>query len=388
MSSGWFPGGAANPGTVASPSGNQGSVQNKSDELLTKISEIESARGQDEEKIRAGLMATVIGAVTAAVALSLIPFESNFGSQLAGKVLADLMSPAYKVAYIEPIMNQLETIFRNKLARASNIVQGLQLGAIDTKTALDLCQHIGLDETSSALVVDLGLVKWLAAETKDDESIIHTYQRDLLTYNVAAAKIDLDDAIADQKAVVADLKKGLPDGQAAYQQARTVLTNLKKQRANQGVIIYGAAVNEATARINTKRSQLGLKPVLPGTQPFLPPVVGPPAPAPAPSPYIPERAFTDGQTVIVPRTAEEQAALQACTNHTSSSSDWATCSAYDLNHDGKITLSDLILFTTAKKGVVLAGDLRIDVTPHAWHYIVRVTGERDTEYAETELQAA
>jgi hypothetical protein len=314
---------------------NSDAHQASSDDVKSKVNSIAAQVAKDETAIQTETSALIAGLIASSIALSLIPFENNYGSELASGLIMKTVDPFVEYAINRPIADKLQGIFRTEHLNPRQYVTAMQYGVLDESTAEMLMKARGLADSDVLVAKALGNLQGYEKAATGDATLIKEYNTKLLDYQVLSKQYDYDDRITDQKAIIKELKSGLPDTQTDYNTARAALTTLKKERAAVASQVYGQAIQTAQTDLETLQAKFNVSAIQRTTVPT--PRPGGPVTAPSQNLYV------VGQVVLVAMPAYLLAQYQACLNSTTTSQNWPTCKQFDLNNDGKINLPDLSL---------------------------------------------
>lgn len=239
--------------------------------IMGHVKTVLDVREKDAATIKGMAEMVVMGEVTAACALSLVPMESNFGSFFGGMTLATLLRPLVEGAIVNPWLDIMHGIFPTRHINPRMLIQGVTAGTITENELIISAARAGFIDEDITDMVKLARANIFAANTKEDFATIATYKRDALQYTIAANKIDADENIASLKLQLKDADKQLaaqatiytPDPnvtQAIVIQANTPIalaiviikariTAQKKYRANIAAIVLSGEIAAAKARI-------------------------------------------------------------------------------------------------------------------------------------------
>jgi len=159
------------------------------------------------EAVRAGIQASILGAVGLAAALSMIPFESNFASHFAGSMLRDLASPGVSVAINAPVYDYLENLFPVKELAVRQLVQGIETGALSDADLIETAVDSGYKDREIVKLVKISKVARFTKETADDYTMLDRYQDAIISAQITNARTDIDDAIAAREAEIKEWQK-------------------------------------------------------------------------------------------------------------------------------------------------------------------------------------
>jgi len=179
---------------------------------------LEKYRGTPEA-IKAGIQAAIMAAVAGAAALSMIPFEANFGGEFAGRVLADLARPGYSAAITGPITDYLENIFPTRELNVRLLVTGLEKGALSDADVVETAVDAGIKNGEIVKLVKIAKIARFDRETADDYDMISRYQNALISAEIEFGRADIDQAITERYARVKELQTELRAAARAAAQA-------------------------------------------------------------------------------------------------------------------------------------------------------------------------
>jgi len=170
------------------------------EELLAKY------RG-DPVAIKAGIYSAVMGSVALTSALSMIPMQSNFASVFAGSVLRDLTSPGINKAITGPIGDYLDNIFPTGELNVRMLVTGIERGALTDEEVIDTAVDSGIKDKEILKLLKIAKICRFDRETRDDYSMLDRYQDAVISAQIAAARQEIDEAIADRQALIKEYQR-------------------------------------------------------------------------------------------------------------------------------------------------------------------------------------
>jgi hypothetical protein len=142
------------------PADNQKDANNAATSLSTTLNTVATKANADENTVRNDLVKAIAAETAAAVALSLIPFESNFGSVLAGQILSQLTRPAIDLAINEPLNEYLQGIFRFRHVNPNMLVRAAKSGLVAWSDVEVLLRRSGLMDGDIALMQLYAAKQW------------------------------------------------------------------------------------------------------------------------------------------------------------------------------------------------------------------------------------
>jgi len=167
---------------------------------------IQKYRGSPAD-VRAGIQAGIMAAAGTAAALSMIPFESNFGSVLAGRLLGDLLSPGMSVAVNGPTRDYLENIFPTSELNVRMLVTGIEGGALTAIDLIDTAVDAGIKDKEIKKLLKIAMHKAYDKETSDDFALVKRYRDTLITAEIEYGRAVIDQEITERYSALKELIK-------------------------------------------------------------------------------------------------------------------------------------------------------------------------------------
>jgi len=161
----------------------------------------------DAKAVRAGIQAAILAAVAVASAVSMIPFTDNFAAHFAGGLLRDLASPGVSVALNAPTRDYLENIFPTNELNVRMLVTGIEKGALTDEDVIDTAVDGGVKDKEIRKLLKIAKMARFDKETSADYAMIDRYQDAIISYQITSARAEIDDAIAERKALITEYKK-------------------------------------------------------------------------------------------------------------------------------------------------------------------------------------
>jgi len=161
----------------------------------------------DPVAVRAGIYAAIMGSVALTCALSMIPMQSNFASVFAGQVLRDLTSPGISKALSGPIGDYLDNIFPTGELNVRMLVTGIEKDALTDEEVIDTAVDSGIKDKEIVKLLKIAKICRFDRETRDDYALLDRYQDAVISAQVAAARQEIDEAIADRQALIKEYQE-------------------------------------------------------------------------------------------------------------------------------------------------------------------------------------
>jgi len=161
-------------------------------------------RGAPAE-VRAGIQVALLASVSLAAALSMIPFESNFASEYAGRVLDRLVSPGVEVAINAPTRDYLENLFPTGELNARMLVTGVERAALTEDELIDTAVDAGYKDKEIKKLIRIARAQRFDRQTADAYGMLDRYQDAVITATIAVKRAEIDEQIAAKQAEIKDL---------------------------------------------------------------------------------------------------------------------------------------------------------------------------------------
>jgi len=175
--------------------------------ILDSVEDLIKKYRGDAGVVKAGIQATILGAVTVASALSMIPFTDNFGAHFAGRLLADLASPGVSVAINGPTRDYLDNIFPTNELNVRLLVTGIENGALTDQEIIETAVDAGYKDAEIKKLLKIAKMARFAKETGADYAMIDRYEDAFISAQITGARADIDAAIADRQALIKEYQR-------------------------------------------------------------------------------------------------------------------------------------------------------------------------------------
>jgi len=162
---------------------------------------------EDAPSVKAGVYSAIMGSVALSCALSMIPLQSNFASVYGGSILRDLVSPAVNKALTAPLGDYLDNIFPTGELNARMLVTGIERGALTDEEVIDTAVDSSIKDKEILKLLKIAKICRFDRETRDDYSMLDRYQDAMISAQIAAARQEIDEAIADRQALIKEYQR-------------------------------------------------------------------------------------------------------------------------------------------------------------------------------------
>jgi hypothetical protein len=170
--------------------------------ILDHVLPLMAQRNQTRIDLEAALALFLGTELAASLALSLIPFESNFGSYFGGISLYRLASPLINGVYVEPTMESIRHAIPTRHLSPRIYAQGLALGAFTDDQVAQYAVYSGLMDDDVNALIQLAQIQRFNNNVKEDLALIDKYETAQLTAQINDRKDDLKALLADKKAAL------------------------------------------------------------------------------------------------------------------------------------------------------------------------------------------
>jgi len=175
--------------------------------ILDSVEDLIKRQRGDPAAIKAGIQTAVLAALATSCALSMIPFESNFGSVFAGQLMHTLISPGVSTAINNPTRDYLENIFPTNELNVRLLVTGIEKGALTDEELIDTAIDAGYKDKEIKKLLKIAKMARFIKETSEDYAMLDRYQDALISYQITGGRAEIDQAIADRQALIKEYEK-------------------------------------------------------------------------------------------------------------------------------------------------------------------------------------
>ncbi len=173
--------------------------------LFSLVEDFAKAAQDNPAGLREIVFDSILAVTIAAAALSVIPLENNFGGPLAAGLIRDLIRPFKSASYDGSISVALRPVYPTNDVRASQLVQGIEAGAISDDELHGELVRSGVRPEAAAIIGKVAVLKRFEVETKDDIALLRAYQHDINTSTIQILTDEAKTRLVELRATRKDL---------------------------------------------------------------------------------------------------------------------------------------------------------------------------------------